>query len=79
MKFGRNLVKEETTQKNYQDEDKKSAMNKKIDSWRLIDENLKRMFLTTRIVRVFLDIKKNPESYKDFAFKEINKWKMKKN
>ncbi len=26
--FGRNVVKEETTQKNYQDEDKKSAINK---------------------------------------------------
>ena len=31
MKFGRNVVKEETTQKkNYQDEDKKSAINKKL-------------------------------------------------
>ena len=29
MKFGRNVVKEETTQKNYQDEDKKSAKDKK--------------------------------------------------
>ena len=28
MKFGRNVVKEETTQKKYQDEDKKSAINK---------------------------------------------------
>ena len=27
-KFGRNVVKEETTQINYQDEDKKSAINK---------------------------------------------------
>ena len=33
MKFGRKVVKEETTQKkNYQDEDKKSAINKKINS-----------------------------------------------
>ena len=32
VKFGWNVVKEETTQKNYQDEDKKSAMNKKINS-----------------------------------------------
>ena len=31
VKFGRNVVKEETTQKKaYQDEDKKSAMNKKL-------------------------------------------------
>ena len=28
LKFGRNVVKEETTQKNYQDEDEKSAINK---------------------------------------------------
>ena len=28
MKIGRNVVKEETTQKKYQDEDKKSAINK---------------------------------------------------
>ena len=27
MKFGQNVVKEETTQKKYQDEDKKSAIN----------------------------------------------------
>ena len=30
VKFGRNEVKEETTQKNYQDEDKKSAIIKKL-------------------------------------------------
>ena len=32
VKFGWNVVKEETTQKNYQGEDKKSAINKKINS-----------------------------------------------
>ena len=32
VKFGRNVVKKKNNTKNYQDEDKKSAINKKINS-----------------------------------------------